>query len=173
MLYLFIFEFLVKIACMGWGYFKDGWNNFDFIVLMISIITTFFSGIINLGSQATIIRVFKLGRVLKLINRAQSLRMIFNTFLITLPSLGTIGLLLCLTLIIYAILGLQKFSYLKHWESINENTNFETFVLSLVTLSRVSTGEGWNFVMDDMSRTNQPNFRCETVDNYDIYVEKG
>jgi hypothetical protein len=99
--------------------------------------------------------------------------MIFNTFLITLPSLGTIGLLLILTLIIYAILGMRQFAYLKHRDWINENTNFETFTLSLVTLFRVSTGEGWNFVMDDMSRSTQANFRCEIVDTYDLFIEKG
>ncbi len=80
--------------------------------------------------------------------------MIFNTFLITLPSLGYIGLLLIIVLLIYAILGLQFYPYIKLQEkgSLNINANFQSLWLSIVTLSRVSTGEGWNFVMDDMSR---------------------
>jgi hypothetical protein len=80
------------------------------------------------------------------------LRKIFNTFLITLPSLGYIGLLLIIVLLIYAILGLQFYPYIKLQETLNINANFQSLWMGIVTLSRVSTGEGWNFVMDDMSR---------------------
>jgi len=37
---------------------------------------------------------------------------------------------------------------------MNVDANFETFGDSFLTLFRVSTGEGWNFIMDDMLRTN-------------------
>ena len=57
------------------------------------------------GNVATIFRCARLGRVLKLINRAQNLRMIFNTFIITLPSLANIGLLLVIILFIYMVGG--------------------------------------------------------------------
>jgi hypothetical protein len=49
-LYLFIFEFIIKIACMEFGYFKDGWNIFDFSILVISILTTLFSDTVDFGS---------------------------------------------------------------------------------------------------------------------------
>ena len=52
--------------------------------------------IINLGSRASLLRILRLGRLLRLIHRAETLRMIFDTFLITLPSLANIGLLLML-----------------------------------------------------------------------------
>ena len=80
------------------------------------------------------------------------MRMIFNTFLITLPSLGSIGLLLLLFLFIYTILGVEMFSMLKRGGSIDGDNNFEGFISSFFSLIRVSTGEGWNFVMDDMLR---------------------
>jgi len=78
--------------------------------------------------------------------------MIFNTFLTTLPSLGSIGLLLLLIQFIYTILGVEIFAMLQRQETINNDTNFENFQLSFTSLLRVSTGEGWNFVMDDMLR---------------------
>ena len=95
-----------------------------------------------------------MGRVLRLINKAEQLRMIFNTFLITLPSLGSIGLLLLLIQFIYTILGVEMFAMLKWQENVFDNTNFSSFFMSFMTLFRVSTGEGWNFVEDDMVRTN-------------------
>jgi hypothetical protein len=78
--------------------------------------------------------------------------MIFNTFLITLPSLGNIGLLLLLLLFIYTILGSELYAYVKLGDSLHLDANFRTFSLSFITLFRVSTGEGWNFIMDDMLR---------------------
>ncbi len=95
--------------------------------------------------------------------------MIFNTFLITLPSLGSIGLLLLLILFIYTILGVELFSTLRRGEAVTEDANYESFWHSFFTLIRVATGEGWNFVMDDMLRTNQPNWICETIKDYDDY----
>ena len=100
---IFILEFFAKFLCMGLNYYKDGWNIFDFTVLAIILITKYgFSG----GSHAGLLRVFRLGRVLKLINRAENLRMIFNTFMITLPSLASIGLLLFIVIFIYTIMGI-------------------------------------------------------------------
>jgi hypothetical protein len=78
--------------------------------------------------------------------------MIFNTFLITLPSLANIGLLLLLIQFIYTILGVELFAYVKRQDNLTEDANFETFGSSFITLLRCATGEGWNFIMDDMIR---------------------
>ena len=43
---------------------------------------------------------------------------------------------------------------IKRGEHLTDNANYETFMGSFMTLFRVSTGEGWNFIMDDMLRTN-------------------
>ena len=94
---------------MGLNYFKDGWNIFDFTVLAIILVTKYAflkDGGGGGGGHASLLRVFRLGRVLKLINRAENLRMIFNTFLITLPSLASIGLLLFIVIFIYTIMGI-------------------------------------------------------------------
>ena len=100
---------------MGGRYFKDSYNAFDFTIIGITLTTMFlsFTKIVDLGNQTSILRVFRLGRVLRLINRAASLRMIFNTFLITLPALGNIGMLLLLIAFIYSILGVELFAYVK------------------------------------------------------------
>ena len=38
---IFLLEAIVKIYCMKWKYFKDSWNTFDFIVLMITVIAIY------------------------------------------------------------------------------------------------------------------------------------
>jgi len=50
--------------------------------------------------------------------------MIFNTFKNTLPSLSYIGLLLGLTIFIYAILGVELYAYVRFGDELWRNTNF-------------------------------------------------
>jgi len=174
-LVLFILEAFLKLLCMGTGYFKDSWNVFDFSILMVTMTSTILKEfkILELGKESSILRVFRVGRVLRLINRAKSLRMIFNTFLITLPALAIIGLFLLIVIFIFTVSGMQAFAYLRHGNSINHKTNFQTFFMSFMTLFRVSTGEGWNYVMDDMRRQLQPNFVCYAISDYDAYEKHG
>lgn len=98
-LVIFIFEGLAKIACMGKNYFRDPFNTFDFVIVVVSvlvIIGEYFNLLGAFGELASVIRVFRLGRILRLVNKSPSLRMIFNTFKNTLPSLSYIALLLAL-----------------------------------------------------------------------------
>lgn len=99
--------------------------------------------------------------------------MIFNTFLLTLPSLGSIGLLLLLIQFIYTILGVEMFAMVKRGDNLTDDTNFENFKMSMMTLFRVSTGEGWNFVEDDMVRTNEAWYVCEKLTSYADWHAKG
>ena len=47
-----------------------------------------------------------------------------NTFIVTLPSLGSIGGLLALLIFIYAVLGVQLFALVKITEPLNDIMNF-------------------------------------------------
>ena len=115
LLIIFIIEALLKILCMETNYFRDNYNNFDVFTISLTLISKLLTtlNIIDLGNLATILRVFRLGRILRLINKAKSLRMIFNTFVISLSSLISIGLLLFLIQFIFTILGVELFAYVK------------------------------------------------------------
>ena len=65
------------------------------------------------GSTATVLRAFRLGRVLKLVKKAKSLLVVFSTFIVTLPSLANIGALLLLFIYIYTVLGMNLLSEIK------------------------------------------------------------
>jgi len=147
-------EAALKIICMGCNFFKDNWNCFDFFIVCLTCTTLILQqgNIMNIGSGTSILRVFRLGRVFRLINRAKSLRMIFNTFLITLPSLANIGCLLLLVIFIYSILGVELFAYIRLQKNLTVDCNFQNFGYSFITLLRVSTGEGWNAIQDDLVR---------------------
>lgn len=105
-------EAIIKIIGMGFSYFKDGWNNFDFIIVIGTLVGIFLGQVsdVNVGPKTTIIRSFRIGRIFRLVKKYKELRKIFNTFIISIPALANVGGLLFLFLYLYAILGVFLFS---------------------------------------------------------------
>lgn len=108
---IFICEAIVKIIAMGTLYFSDMWNIFDFFVVIVSISTILLDRMstIPLGQSTTVIRAFRISKILRLIKRSKSLRHIFKTFIVSLKPLANIGSLLLLILFMYAIAGVILF----------------------------------------------------------------
>ena len=96
---IFTLEAIFKLIAEGKNYFTGGWNIFDFTIVVISYITLIIGQSLSskVGpKQTTIIRAFRIGRIFRLIKKAKFLRIIFNTIILTIPSLGNIGGLLLL-----------------------------------------------------------------------------
>ena len=67
---IYTVEMLIKLFAFKSAYFKDGWNTFDFLIVLFAWI-----GLISLlvfkvqvGALATVVRSFRILRVLKLIH---------------------------------------------------------------------------------------------------------
>ena len=106
---------MIKLIAYGTRYFKDGWNNFDVIIVLLTIIsiTIALTTKYDVGPNTTIIRSFRIGRVFKLFRKNKSLKLIFQTFLATLPAMANIGSLLLLFIFIFSILGVYIFADIK------------------------------------------------------------
>lgn len=107
--------------------------------------------------------------MIRLVKRATSLNIIFETFLITIPALANIGGLLLLFLYLYSVIGVSLFATVKLQTDLNTHANFKTFSRSFVTLFRASTGEGWTNIMHDLSRSKGPLFEWVNNPTYDDY----
>ena len=123
---MFTVEAIIKIIALGKNYFKIGWNIFDFIIVLATIIGLILDQAAgaNIGSSTTAIRSFRIGRVFRLIKKFKELRTIFNTFIISIPSLANVGGLLFLFLYLYAILGMFLFSGIKLQDNLSDHANF-------------------------------------------------
>jgi len=73
----------------------------------------------------------------------KEIRRMFGAFLGTLTELVNVASLLFLLLFMYAVLGMNLFANVKLQDNLNENANFQSVGLSLLTLFSVSTGENW------------------------------
>ena len=135
---IFTVEAVIQIIALREHYFSDGWNVFDFAIVIGTYIgiTVSATTSVSVGPQTTIIRSFRILRILRLIKKARSLQMIFNAFVITIPSLANVGGLLFLLLYLYAILGVFSFATVQLQDELNIHANFQTFGSALLTLIR-------------------------------------
>ncbi|ETO34239.1 voltage-gated cation channel, partial [Reticulomyxa filosa] len=124
------------------GYIRDNWNKFDFTISVV--------GVIGLASgssfRLSVFRLFRIGRLLRLVHQAQTLKILFYTLIESAPSLWNVGLLLVVIFFIYAIIGMNLFGLANIDPSVRRQANFDTFVNSYALLYRVATQDDWDVV---------------------------
>jgi hypothetical protein len=161
--YIFTVIFFIEAACKLIAftprvYFSEGWNIFDFVIILGSFVSIFISANTSLEIRGaiTILRSFRILRLLRLIKRGKSLQLIFNTFVITLHSLANIGALLLLFIFMYSILGMILFGTVKRNGVMDDYINFENFYNAFVTLFVVATQDSWEAIMSSFAIENTP-----------------
>ena len=172
---VFTIEATIKITAIEKYYFKENWNIFDFFVViasLASIIVTLFSNF-NLGGAATVIRAFRITRVMRLVKKAKNLRLVFNTFIFTLPALANVGGLLLLLLYLYSIVGMNLFGNVMRNNALSSNLNFETFGTSFISLFVVATGDSWETIMYSCLQKYSIFYKCISNPSYSDYEKAG
>jgi len=135
-LIIFIVEAVLKITVSSpriFGYFRDGWNVFDFLIIVFALIPA-------TGQFAMIARLARLLRVLRLVSTIKDLRLIVSALVRSIPSVGHVMLLIGIMVYIYAIIGYHLFSD-------HDPENWGDLGTSLLTLFNIITLEGWTDVM--------------------------
>ena len=105
---LFTVEIFLKLIAFRFIFFRNTFNTFDFIVIIISIFGFLFEylGVNRLGILNGLLRTISIVRILRLIRTSKGLRIIFYTIISTLPALANIGGLLGIILFMFSILGI-------------------------------------------------------------------
>jgi voltage-gated sodium channel len=140
---VFIAEVLLKITAVAPRfrlYFGDGWNLFDFSIVVLSLLPA-------TGDAALVARLVRILRVLRLVSAVPQLRLIVATLVRSIPSMGHVIMLMSVIFYIYAIVGVQLFAEVDpdHWGSLGT---------SLLTLFQLVTLEGWVELMETGMETN-------------------
>ncbi|XP_059097525.1 voltage-dependent calcium channel type A subunit alpha-1-like [Tigriopus californicus] len=143
---LFTVECIFKLVSFGpRNYFKDSWNTFDFITVVGSIIDA--TKMVSVG----FLKLFRAARLIKLLRRSVSVRILLYTFVQSLKALPYVCMLMGMLFFIYAIVGMQLFGsmMIDPSSSIERHNNFRHFFQSLMLLFRCATGEAWPDIMLD------------------------
>uniref|UniRef100_A0A3B3RCL9 Sodium channel protein n=1 Tax=Paramormyrops kingsleyae TaxID=1676925 RepID=A0A3B3RCL9_9TELE len=149
---IFTAECFMKIFALRHYFFTVGWNIFDFVVVILSIVGIVLADIIEKyfvsPTLFRVIRLARIGRVLRLIRGAKGIRTLLFALMMSLPALFNIGLLLFLVMFIYAIFGMSNFAYVKKQGGIDDMFNFETFGNSMICLFQITTSAGWDALLN-------------------------
>nr|AAA68000.1 sodium channel [Mus musculus] len=159
---VFTGECVMKMFALRQYYFTNGWNVFDFIVVILSISSLLFSAILSsLESYFSptllrVIRLARIGRILRLIRAAKGIRTLLFALMMSLPALFNIGLLLFLVMFIYSIFGMASFANVIDEAGIDDMFNFKTFGNSMLCLFQITTSAGWDGLLSPILNTGPP-----------------
>ncbi|XP_078017902.1 sodium channel protein type 4 subunit alpha B isoform X2 [Epinephelus lanceolatus] len=154
---IFTSECVLKLTALRQHYFAVGWNIFDFVVVILSIVGLLLADIIEKyfvsPTLFRVIRLARIGRVLRLIRGAKGIRTLLFALMMSLPALFNIGLLLFLIMFIFSIFGMSNFAYVRKEAMIDDMFNFETFGNSMICLFMITTSAGWDGLLNPIMNT--------------------
>jgi len=115
-------------------FFLNGWNIFDTLIVLASIVP------IDNSEMALLGRLVRIFRVLRMVSIIPELRMLLDSLLKALPQLGYVVALMFIIFYIYAAVGSMFFAKINPtlWGDIS---------IAMLTLFRVMTFEDWTDVM--------------------------
>jgi voltage-gated sodium channel len=116
------------------SFFRNGWNVFDFVIVVASLVPLEGSETAFLG------RLLRIFRVLRLVAIIPELRVLLSAFMSAIPRMGYVSLLMFIIFYIYGAMGSIFFA------NINP-TLWENISIAMLTLFRVATFEDWTDVM--------------------------
>lgn len=132
---IFIVECLLKIAACSprpWNYFRNGWNVFDFVIVVLCLLP--------MNSQfAVVLRLGRTLRLLRLVSALPKLQLLVGALIKSFSSMGYVGILLGLMFYIYAIAGVHLFGG-------HDKEHFGSLSRAFFTLFQTITLDDWKFL---------------------------
>lgn len=126
---IFVVEILLKLYAHRARFFRNGWNIFDFTIVLIALIPS--------GQGLSVLRALRILRVLRVISVAPSLRRVVEGFVTALPGMGSVFLLMAIIFYIGAVMATKLFgrSFPDWFGSLGE---------SAYSLFQIMTLESWS-----------------------------
>ena len=132
----FIVEIIIRYIAepVKKEFFKSGWNIFDTIIVLVSIIP------VGPDSSILLLRLMRIFRVLRLISAVPELKELIEALLLSIKRVFYVSLLLFIILYIYASFGSILFSE-------DDPERWRDLGISMITLVQVLTLSSWEQVM--------------------------
>lgn len=129
---VFVVELAIRIAAHGsrpLGFFRDGWNVFDFVVIAIAVVPVG-------GSGSALLRLARLARVLRVVRILPELRLLVVAVGRSLPGVASLAVLGVLLLFVYGMVGWLWFAdrFPGDWGNIGDAMLTLFVLLSLESL---------------------------------------
>lgn len=126
---IFVFEIAGKLAYRGAGFFRSGWNIFDFIIVGIALLPS--------AGPLAVLRALRILRILRLLSVVPALRRVVEALLHAVPGLLSVMSIIALFFYVGAVLATKLFGdAFDPW--------FGTIGQSMYTLFQIMTLESWS-----------------------------
>ena len=131
----FVIEILIRFFAekRKVDFFKDGWNIFDTVIVVSSLVPT-------AGTSVMVLRLLRLARLLRVISFIPELRFVIEALIESLKKSVYVLILIFILLYIYAVAGVILF------ESV-EGGRFEELGEALLALVQIMTLSSWETLM--------------------------
>lgn len=129
---VFVVELLLRLYAYGWAFFRDGWNVFDFVVVVAALVPA--------NSASGALRLLRLLRVFRLLSAVRSMRMVVRALGASIPGILSMGGLFMMVLYVFAIASTTLFAPL-------DPENYGDLGLTFASLYRIVIGDGWSDVV--------------------------
>uniref|UniRef100_A0A3P9IW78 Calcium voltage-gated channel subunit alpha1 Ia n=1 Tax=Oryzias latipes TaxID=8090 RepID=A0A3P9IW78_ORYLA len=146
---MFTLEMVLKLTAFGFfEYLRNPYNIFDGIIVIISVCEI----IGQADGGLSVLRTFRLLRVIKLVRFMPALRRQLVVLMKTMDNVATFCMLLMLFIFIFSILGMHifgcKFSLKTDaGDTVPDRKNFDSLLWAIVTVFQILTQEDWNMVL--------------------------
>lgn len=128
-LIIFTLEILLKLWVYRFGFFRSGWNIFDFIIVGVAWLPS--------GGALSVLRALRILRVLRLLSIVPQMRTVVGALFGALPGMGAIVMVLLLVFYVAAVMATKLFgaAFPQWFGSIGE---------SMYSLFQIMTLESWS-----------------------------
>lgn len=125
----FVVELVAKLAIYRGQFFRESWNIFDFAVVMV--------GLIPSAGSLSVLRTFRILRVLRLVSSVPSFRRVVTSLFIALPGAGAVSGLLVIIFYVSSVVSTSLFGdAFPEW--------FGSLGSSMYSLFQIMTLESWS-----------------------------
>ena len=126
---IFVSEIAMKLWLYRLGFFRNGWNVFDFVIVAIALLPA--------ASPLSVLRAMRILRVLRLVSAVPQMRTVVGALFAALPGMGSIIAVLLLLFYVAAVIATTLFGTdFPQW--------FGTIGESMYSLFQIMTLESWS-----------------------------
>ena len=136
-LIVFVVEIAMKLIVYRFGFFRSGWNVFDFVVIGGSLLAIVAITLAPVGEGFAVLRSLRILRALRLVSVIPSMRKVVSALLRAIPGMGSVVTLLLLVFYVASVMTTKLFgNNFPEW--------FGSIGASFYTLFQVMTLESWS-----------------------------
>lgn len=135
---LFAVEIALRIYAAPAVYFRNGWNIFDFVIVIISFLAA--------SSGMAAVRAFRVLRVLRVVTVIPRMRLVVSALLDSIPGIASVGIVIVLIVYVFAVIGANLYG-------LDHPAIFGDVFAAMYTLFQVMTLEGWAEIASQVAET--------------------